>query len=55
MRNTGFGLILFLSLLPASYAADSEVRKPLKVSNGGIEGKVVMGPVSGREKGPTMP
>jgi|SRR5215468_5621868 len=45
MRNIGAGIILFLGLLLAIYDVDSGVRKPLKVSDGGIEGKVVMGPM----------
>lgn len=45
MRNIGAGIILFLGLLLATYDVDSGVRKPLKMSDGGIEGKIVMGPM----------
>jgi hypothetical protein len=45
MRNIGIGFILFLGLLLTTCAVDSGVGKPLNVSDGGIEGKVVIGPM----------
>ena len=45
LRNIGFGFILILGLFLTTYAKGSVGGKPLKVSDGGIEGKVVMGPM----------
>ena len=45
MRIIGFGFILFLGFLPTIYARDLGTGRPLKVSDSGIEGKVVKGPM----------
>lgn len=45
MRNIGFGFILFVCIPLTTYAVDSEVGMALKVSDSGIEGKVLMGPM----------
>jgi hypothetical protein len=45
LRKIGFGFILILGVLLTTYAIGSGSGKPLKVSDGGIEGKVVKGPM----------
>ena len=45
MRNIGSGFILVLGLSLITYANDLGTGRPLKVSDSGIEGKVVKGPM----------